>query len=140
MILYLDTSSLVKLYVEEDHSPNVHKWVTDAEIVATSRVAYPEMMSALARRHHQGDLNSDDMKKVTSSFKKQWTHVAVIDLNEKRAGELAISHRLRGFDAVHLEAALAIRDENHNIEIIFSAFDNRLNEAALNEGLKLMTV
>jgi predicted nucleic acid-binding protein len=139
VILYLDTSSLVKLYIEEDHSSIVHKWVADAEIIATSRVAFPEMMSALARRHYQGDLDGSDMKKVIDAFNKQWDHVVAVDLNEKRAGELAINHRLRGFDAVHLDAALAIRDENNDIEIFFSAFDNRLNEAALNESLKVLT-
>jgi len=140
MILYLDTSSLVKLYIEEDHSQIVHKWVADAEIVATSRVAFPEMMSALARRHHQGDLNDVNMKKVTDAFKKQWAQVVAVDLNEKRAGQLAISHRLRGFDAVHLDAALTLRNENNDIELYFSAFDNRLNKAASNEDLQLLKV
>lgn len=36
MILYLDTSALVKLYVEEAHSDDVREWVDDAEIVATA--------------------------------------------------------------------------------------------------------
>ena len=50
MILYLDTSALVKLYVEEAHTDDVRGWVDAAEIVATCRVAYPEAVSALNRR------------------------------------------------------------------------------------------
>lgn len=41
MIPYLDTSSLVKLYIAEAHSELVQDWVEEAEAVATSRVAYP---------------------------------------------------------------------------------------------------
>ena len=42
MILYLDTSSLVKLYVEEVHADRVKEWVDEAEMVGTCRVAFPE--------------------------------------------------------------------------------------------------
>jgi predicted nucleic acid-binding protein len=37
MILYLDTSSLVKLYIEEIYSERVREWADDAEILATCR-------------------------------------------------------------------------------------------------------
>ena len=49
MILYLDTSALVKLYVEEAHSDWVHACAAEAEVLATSVVARPEMLSALSR-------------------------------------------------------------------------------------------
>ncbi len=42
MILYLDTSALVKLYLEEAYSDQVIKQATGAEINATSRIAYVE--------------------------------------------------------------------------------------------------
>ncbi len=40
MILYLDTSALVKLYIEEIHSDLIRKWVKRADTVALSSVAY----------------------------------------------------------------------------------------------------
>ena len=42
MIIYLDTSSLVKLYVEEAYSESVREWTAEAEVIATCRVAHPE--------------------------------------------------------------------------------------------------
>ena len=36
MIVYLDTSALVKLYVEEEHSDWVHAHAAEAEVLATS--------------------------------------------------------------------------------------------------------
>ena len=41
MTLYLDTSSLVKLYVEEVGSQDVRDLVTEAAVVTTLVVAYP---------------------------------------------------------------------------------------------------
>lgn len=42
MILYLDTSSLVKLYVEEKDSSKIADLVIASEISATSLIAYAE--------------------------------------------------------------------------------------------------
>ena len=56
MILYLDTSALVKLYIEERGSEQVHAWVDEAEFICTSRVALPEAMSAFQRRFNRGEL------------------------------------------------------------------------------------
>jgi hypothetical protein len=53
MTLYLDTSSLVKLYVAEPGSEAVHKLVDAATVVATSTVAYTETRAALARRRRE---------------------------------------------------------------------------------------
>jgi predicted nucleic acid-binding protein len=50
MVLYLDTSSLVKLYVEEKHSPEVAALVRSSEVTATCLVAYAEARAAFASR------------------------------------------------------------------------------------------
>ena len=42
MICYLDSSALVKLYVEEEGSDLVMRNVREADLVATSKVAYAE--------------------------------------------------------------------------------------------------
>ena len=49
MTLYLDTSSLVKLYVAEPGSDAVRGLVTQASVVATSGIAYPETRAAHCR-------------------------------------------------------------------------------------------
>ncbi|MEK7870800.1 MAG: type II toxin-antitoxin system VapC family toxin, partial [Nitrospirota bacterium] len=54
LILYLDTSSIVKLYIEEAGSDAVRRWAGEAEVLATCRIAYPELISALNRRLRGG--------------------------------------------------------------------------------------
>ena len=134
----MDTSSLVKLYLDEVHSDAVHGWVQMTHVVATSRVAYPETLAALARRRREGDLDDESFQLVTAAFRKQWRDCAIMDLNETMAGELAITHALRGFDAIHLAAALEFRQQVGGVTFTFTAFDERLAQAAKAEGLQVL--
>lgn len=138
MILYLDTSSLVKLYVTEAHSDLVHGWTEEAEIVATCRVAYPEMISALNRRYRAGDLGKKDYERLVTTFAGEWRYFAAIDFDEIAAGRLAEAHGLRGFDAVHLSACKLLQSAKDAPAVAFSSFDERLNNAAAAEKLTVM--
>lgn len=138
MILYLDTSSLVKLYVTEAHSVVVRGWSEEAEIIATCRVAYPEAISAFTRRYRSGDFTKRDYDRVMKSFVLEWPHYAVIDFDEFMAGRLAESYGLRGFDAVHLSAAKLLKSSSSDIELAFSSFDDMLNKAAAAEKISLL--
>lgn len=138
MILYLDTSSLVKLYIDEAYSEVVHGWADEAKVLATSRVAYAETLAALARRWREGDLDEANFQRVVDSFKEQWPAFATLELNEIMAGEFAMTHALRGFDAIHLAAALDLRQETVGMLVAFTAFDERLARAARTEGLQVL--
>ena len=139
MTLYLDTSSLVKLYVREAHTSLVKKWVREAEIVATCRIAYPETMSAINRRFRQGDLPEKEYNLLIAKFSKDWGRFAAIDFDEFEAGRLVKIYGLRGFDAVHLSAARLLKASQDNISISFSSFDERLNNAASAEGFTILS-
>ena len=56
MILYLDTSSLLRLYLPEPFSGEVLQWATAADAVAISRVGLTEAVAGLAARSRRGDL------------------------------------------------------------------------------------
>ncbi|MBI5875981.1 MAG: type II toxin-antitoxin system VapC family toxin [Deltaproteobacteria bacterium] len=139
MIIYLDTSSLVKLYVEEVHSDAVRRWMEEAEILTTCRIAYPEMVSALNRRLRQGDISKKEYNLLTAKFFKEWIDFAVIDFSEIEAGDLIDKYGLRGFDAVHLSAAKLLKDKQTDIALSFSSFDEKLNKAASSEGFTILS-
>lgn len=138
MILYLDTSSLVKLYVTESHSGLVRAWAEEAEIIATCRVAYPEMMSALNRRFKAGDLEKQGYNALVKAFSGEWQRFAVIDFDEIAAGRLVAAYGLRGFDAVHLSAAGLLRSSGDAPAMAFSSFDEKLNSAAVAEKFTVL--
>jgi len=138
MILYLGTSSLVKLYVEEKYSDVVRDWVEKAEIVATCRVTYTEIISALELRIKQNDLSKSDYELIMKRFAQDWLNLAIIDFDEREAGSLVKKYGLTRFAAIHLSAAKLIKKEHHDISVSFSSVDESLRKAALTEGLKTL--
>lgn len=138
MILYLDTSCLVKLYVNEKGAEEVRRAVESADELASSMVAEAEWRSAMARCRREGLLSSAELTALKRDFREDWTHMLCIQLTDgisALAGNLAESHGLRGFDAIHLASALSILDDQDGETWFFSA-DAKLNAAAKREGLK----
>jgi uncharacterized protein len=137
LIIYLDTSSLVKLYVEEAHTTAVREWVEEAELVLTCRIAYPETISALTRRFRSGDFSKQNYELLIKEFSEDWQNFVVLDFNEIEAGRLVKKYGLKGFDAVHLSSAKTL-SRDKEILLYFSCFDEKLNKAAALEGLEVI--
>lgn len=133
MILYLDTSSLVKLYVDEPGSPEVQQLVDQAELVTTSVVAYAEARAALARRRREKYLKPAGYRRAKAALDADWHSILTLEVAEtlaKSAGELAERHRLRGFDALHLASYLIIVREFAGEKVRFASADQALDRAA----------
>ncbi len=133
MILYLDTSSIVKLYVAETGSETVRGLVRDADVVATSMVAYPELRAALARRRRDRTLRATDFTRVKRAFEADWPAYLAIGATTavcRDAGELAERYGLCGYDSVHLASYAEVARGVGVTGARFSSFDDRLNEAA----------
>lgn len=135
MILYLDTSSLVKLYLAEDDSLEVEELVGKADIVSTSVVALPEARGAFARLTCEGTITSEELTAIRAAFLADWGSLLKIRALERvchRAGDLAEEHSLRGFDALHLASFVELLEQadEDGETVEFSAFDVRLNTAA----------
>jgi predicted nucleic acid-binding protein len=133
LILYLDTSSLIKLYVLEEGSAEVRDLVARASVVATSVIAYPETRSALARLRREGSLAKPDHERVKREIEADWLgmlSLPLLDAVWRRAGDLAERHGLRGFDSIHLASYLSLRARPEAGPVEFSSFDDRLNRAA----------
>jgi predicted nucleic acid-binding protein len=133
MTLYLDTSSLVKLYVAEAESTSVRQLVEHADIVATAAIAYPEARAALARRRREGGLRPRAFAAAKRALDEDWPRYLTIDVTGalcRHAGDLAERHRLRGYDSVHLAAYLEVVRAAGEENVRFSCFDDRLTAAA----------
>jgi predicted nucleic acid-binding protein len=133
LILYLDTSSLVKLYVDEPGSSEVQTLVDRADLVTTSVVAYSEARAALARRRREKYLKPSGYRRAKAALDADRPSILTLEVGEtlaKSAGDLAERHRLRGFDALHLAAYLLIVREFAGEEVRFASADSALNRAA----------
>jgi predicted nucleic acid-binding protein len=131
--LYLDTSSLVKLYVSEAGSDVVGRLVGRATVVATSVVAYAETRAVVARLRREGLLTASSLASAKREFEDQWPTYLTLDATDtlcRAAGKLAEMYRLRGFDSIHLASFGEIARRAGTGGTTFSSFDDRLSRAA----------
>ncbi len=140
MILYLDTSAKVKLYADELGSTLVRRAVGNADIVASNIIAYAETRAALARKRRQGAIEDAVLDDIKQAFARDWVRIHRLPVNEMivyRAGELAEQYGLRGYDSVHLSSAESLQ-MILGTPVTFACFDEELNSAAAQRGMKLL--
>jgi predicted nucleic acid-binding protein len=137
MILYLDTSALVKRYFLEQQSEDLlSKWV-QAEVIVTASVAYAETVASFFRKKRESVLEEGVFQQVLDAFFLDWKsflRVEVTDELNEVILRIIAGHPLRGFDAIHLASAILIRKTLPE-EFLFVCFDQRLAQAAREEGL-----
>lgn len=93
MILYLDTSSLIKLYIEEPGTPEVERQFDEASLVCTSVVAYAEARSALARLCREGSLPPEEHTRTKANLEQNWTTSP--STPHRKSGGLPVTSRKR---------------------------------------------
>ncbi|MGH8707684.1 MAG: type II toxin-antitoxin system VapC family toxin [Burkholderiales bacterium] len=141
MILYLDTSALVKLFIPEAHSERVRAAVSRSTVVATQVLAHVEASSAFARF---AETRADTLlfQRLRRELDAHWTEWEIVSVEEKlvrRAGEFCARYRLRGYDSVHLAAAEMVQGASHGYaDFRFGVFDANLARAAGSLGLALL--
>ena len=137
MILYLDTSALIKLILDETGSAAAKDWFDHSDVVAASVIAFAEGCAALGRRHRYAE-NSSDLDTCIGALGAIWTKLMRISVDEQSAGRLALAHHLRGMDAIHLQAAIDLRSQacgNGSAgTVTLLTFDHELSDAAEREG------
>lgn len=114
MILYLDSSSIVSLYLDEgDRTRVVGRAAQEADSLCCSSVAYAEVRAALARARRESRLTQVAYGQAVGDFQREWQSYVRVEVSEGLillAGDLAERHALRGYDAVQLASALVLRD------------------------------
>jgi len=138
MILYLDTSALVKRYFQEPYSDDViSRWKSATQIV-TSFVAYAETMASMYRKKREAGLADTLISKTVDAFQKDWESFIRVEVNDALNGyidQVVEKYPVRGFDAIHLASAMVIH-ERFPEDFVFACFDDGLVHAARAEGLE----
>ncbi|MBI1811879.1 MAG: type II toxin-antitoxin system VapC family toxin [Nitrospirae bacterium] len=140
MIVYLDTSSLVKLYVEEAGSAIVRDVTQKASVIAASKIAYAEARAAFARKQRDDGFSITALRKIVADLNRDWESYFIIEVTDgiiRSAGDIAEKYLLRGFDSIHLASAVNLKGKILG-EVYFSSTDAKLNRAAGKEGIKVL--
>ncbi len=137
MILYLDTSALVKRYVIEARSEEVVKLIDEAELAGSIVLTKVEMAAAFSKAVRQNWITRPDVDSVWQVFINHWPSFTKLTVTPRvldRATQLAWEPGLRGYDALHLAAALNWQ-ETIGTPLTFATFDHDLWMAAQKAGI-----
>jgi len=138
LILFLDTSVLVKLYIAEPGSERMREATAQEEPIAASLLAFAEIHATFARRRREELLLAPELEELQLRFAEDWEELMQVPVGAETLAfvpGLCERHPLRGADAVHLASALLLRREG--LEILFACSDRNLLGAAAAEGLAI---
>jgi len=146
-MLFLDSSALVKKYVQELGSSLVCQRLDSGERVFVSQLTYAECLAAFARKYQRKELTAPEFKKASEDFVWDWmVGFNKVEIDAKTMASVKdLVRDLRAADAIQLSAALWLRDlcrlapERVGGErtLEFMAADGPLLAAAGRQGLKI---
>ena len=140
MNLYLDTSALIKRYINEAGSTDVREWIRSADDKATTLITRAEMSAGINRLLRMKYLSQKDYGEALEEFHTDWMDYHRLPISEvlvARADAVACEHALRGYVAVHLAAALTWQ-ELLGLPVTLATYDQELAEAARASGMAVL--
>lgn len=138
MILFVDSSVLVKLYIEEPGSGRMREAAAQGHPIAASRLTFAEIHATFARRRREGLLRAPEFEQLRLRFGDNWEGLLQVPVGAELLAlipGLCDRHPLRGADALQLASALLLHQER--LEITFACSDHNLLKAAALEGLAI---
>ena len=137
---YLDTSALVKLYIQEQGTAQVLELAQnlDHNQIIILDIALLESRSAVRRRERQNDISSLDASRSLTQLEEDAFSLYLVQpatpVVIQEASRLIDNHPLRAYDALQLAGCLVVRNRV-TPPLTFVCADVRLCETAAFEGL-----
>ena len=132
MITYFDTSSLLKVVIDEMGSEQAGVIWDTADVLASVSLVTVEARAALAAAVRNRRLTNKQLQRAKTVLAALVDEMNLVEVTEELVGaaaELAEDEALRGYDAVHLAAALFIEAR------ILTSADTDMCAAANRRGL-----
>ena len=148
-MLYLDSSALIKRYLNEKGSSIVAARFESGERIFTSALSFGEVHSTIGRKFRERELNAREIARLRELFEQDWLFsLSVLDLNPRTMSalpRLTEKYPLRAGDAIHLSAAFWLKDSIQASEtdlhpgesVEFGVSDKRLGSIAIQCGFQI---
>ena len=141
MNIYMDTSSLLKLYHAEDGTDELDKFLENhpVEGIFLSEISKIEFDSAVWKKVRMKDLDINGAEEIVESFESDYANYTFIQIESQllqQARALVSKHGtegLRTLDALQLASAITIKN---TIALAITA-DNLLGSLMQKEGIKV---
>jgi uncharacterized protein len=134
VIVYFDSSTLVKIVIDEEGADLAGELWERASWRVTSHIAYPETRAALAAAERGGRIGTPALHEAIADLERLSASMRLLAVDGdlcRQAGVLAERHALRGYDAVHLASMVGIEAPR----VVAATWDSELASAASQCGL-----
>ncbi len=131
MITYVDTSALIKLLINEPGSDRAGRIWDGADSLVSVSLVEVEARAALAAADRAGRITATQHREAKRSLMDLIGQIEIVEITAELvtvASDLAEADGLRGYDAVHLAAALLVGAE------VLTTADADLAAAAARHG------
>jgi uncharacterized protein len=139
MIVYIDTSALVKRYIQEANSGDVVTLLDQANLTGSILLTRVEMASAFSKAVRMKWLDLQTSEEAWQDFLLHWRSFSRLVVTQPlidRASRLAWDYGLRAYDATHLAAAL-LWQETLETPVTLATYDRELWQAGKKAGLSV---
>jgi len=113
-LIFMDTSALVKRYIEEQGSSEVDNYYTPGNQIAIAPITTIEFYSALSRKRNDQSIEEDTYHEAVISWQAEKQHYDSLPLNDALR-ECAITilkrNRLGTLDSIQLASAILISSQ-----------------------------
>lgn len=134
MIAYFETSALIPLLIDEIGSDAAGEAWDRALRLVSVRLVRVEARAGLAQAARTSRISSSQLRTFARELDHLLAQLEFVEIDDglvRSAGDLAESHSLRAYDAVHLAAALAVAAD----DLVVVAGDRALISAAQAAGV-----
>jgi len=151
-MLYVDSSVLVKRYLDEPGSEVLRARLRRGDKLYTSALSYAEVLTVFGRRFRERLNSEDEFESLHDSLRTDWLSLwNVLEVNAQVMAfvhDLVKHHSIKSADAVHLSSALWLRSESRSlpepfggeIEVEFGVADKALARIAAVCGLAVFNL
>jgi len=148
-MLYLDSSALVKRYVQEPGSKAVISRFAREGTIYTSVLSFAEVHAAIGRKYRDKELNAHEKQRLVDEFLNDWLFsLSILELTTHTMSALPTlceQYSLKASDAIHLSAAFWLKDTirlhgrglGSKGMVEFGVCDRQLGEVALKCGFQV---
>jgi len=80
VLLFCDTSALIKLLIDEPDSAQIHQITERAGLIASCRITWAEAMAAMARRQRDDPTSADEIENARQRLSMLWLSFTIVEV------------------------------------------------------------
>ena len=137
---FWDSSAIVAILIEEPRRADALRFLEEDQSIVVWWATTVECVSAISRRERDGSLTSEAVRSALgklATLREEWNEIVPSAPMRATAERLLRVHPLRAGDALQLAAALTLAEREPS-SLTFLSLDDRLNDAAAREGLRIV--